>query len=425
MSRFYKLTIKKVTEILLILLLITLLFSNVLSELILIFLILIFLHHCNLRNFIEQTREPVIFTFLIFFLVLIINSIINFENNPSFQRTFFFIRFPIFVLSISYFINQNIINLDIIIKYWGMILLIIFFDLIFQYFNGVNLLGFESIQQGNINRLGGFMNSELKISNLIFHFSTIVFSYFYSKNYYYSKKFTHLSLFFLFISVIVIFLTAERSNFISSFIFFILIIIIVSFHNKKLFTNFLVIILILTPFLLYSNNNLTKRMITDLIPKLELFKKDKDKSFLYKDSHYFAHYSTAYQIFQNNKLFGVGLKNFRNFCDNDNFNNDIHPDWINKKCSTHPHSFYFEFISELGIIGLLTILIAFTIAYYNFFKIFLKTRDFFLLFNSLIILIYFIPIPRGSFFNNWNAIIFWTIFGILYARYIKLKNKNV
>ena len=415
---------KKIIEILLIILPISLLFSNVLAEAILFILILIFLVQINLKYFFNSIKNFIFIFLIIFWILLILNSLINIENNPSYERAIFFIRFPLYILAINFFINKKNINLNKIFNYWRIIFFIIFFDLIFQYFNNVNLFGFEAIQQDGIKRLGGFMNDELKISNLIFHFSSIIFSYFFSKSYNISKKLTYFSLLFLFFSVVLIFLSAERANFITSICFLFIVFIIISFHNIKFYTNIFIIFLITLYILFNLNNNLTKRMVVNIVPNIKLLENHSGKSFLNQDSHYFAHYSAAYQIFQNNKIFGVGLKNFRNFCDNDNFNDKIHPSWQTRKCATHPHSFYFEILSELGITGFLSILIFFSIAFFNFYKVFFKTKDIFLLFNSLIIAMYFLPIPRGSFFNNWNAIIFWTIFSFLYARFKSLENKN-
>ena len=43
-------------------------------------------------------------------------------------------------------------------------------------------------------------------------------------------------------------------------------------------------------------------MINDVVKKFELIKIDKNDYFLKKNSHYFAHYSVAYQIYEKNKL---------------------------------------------------------------------------------------------------------------------------
>lgn len=213
------LTSKKIIEILFIILPIGLLFSNTLSESILIILLLISFFKIKLKQFLLITKNLLIFLLILFWLYLIINYLINYEKNPSIERTFFFIRFPLYILAIHYFINYLKININKIFYYWTIILLIIFFDLIFQYFNEKNILGYQSIQQGNIFRLGGFLDDELKIANLIFHFAGLIFSYYFSKNYNTSKNKTFLCLIFLFISLVIIFLTGERSNFITSAFF--------------------------------------------------------------------------------------------------------------------------------------------------------------------------------------------------------------
>ena len=109
-------------------------------------------------------------------------------------------------------------------------------------------------------------------------------------------------------------------------------------------------------------------------------------------------------------MFDVGLKNFRNFCDDESLNSKINPIFQNKKCATHPHKvFTFEILSEIGLFGLFLLLLLFVTLFYQVLKIYFKTKNYFLLLNSFIILVYFIPfLPRGSFFTNWNAIIFWT-----------------
>ena len=142
-----------------------------------------------------------------------------------------------------------------------------------------------------------------------------------------------------------------------------------------------------------------------------------DKSYLNKDSVYFAHYSAAYQLFQKNKFFGVGLKNYRKFCNNSEFNKNIHPSHHGRKCATHPHNFYFEFLSEIGFLGFFLIMSFFIYSFYTF----LKYKNNFLVLSSVILIVNFIPfLPRGSFFTNWNAIILWTVFAFIFSRCIKL-----
>ena len=161
---------KQITEIILILLPIALLFSNIVAEFFVIGLIIIYFLNLNSKVFFKNLREPIFLLILFFWLYLILNFFINFEKNPSLERTIFFIRFPLLILSISFFINNLNINLKKIFGFWGVIILIICIDLIFQFFTQANSFGYKAIPQGAIYRLGGFMGDELKISNLVFHF---------------------------------------------------------------------------------------------------------------------------------------------------------------------------------------------------------------------------------------------------------------
>ena len=70
----------------------------------------------------------------------------------------------------------------IILSSWLIIFLIVTFDLIFEIFNGKNILGFESYMPG---RLAGFYNDELKIGHFYYAFILIVLTHFFNL---FSKK---------------------------------------------------------------------------------------------------------------------------------------------------------------------------------------------------------------------------------------------
>ena len=228
---------------------------------------------------------------------------------------------------------------------------VILFDIFFQYIFGKNLLGYQSILHGDFMRLGGFLDDELKISNLIIHFFVPIFSYFHFKSDFNKKNVLLLFLFFL-VTYIIVLLTGERSNFITFSIFIVLYIL---FTNLRKFLMYFLIIGALFVLILSQtiDDGLKKRMTNNIFTTFkESFFGDSEKGFLYKNNQYFAHYSAALQINQDYPLFGVGLKNFRVFCKDEKYKLKIHPDFQNRYCSTHPHNFYFEIISEAGYLGL-------------------------------------------------------------------------
>ena len=417
-----KLNIKFI-EFLLIILPITLLFSVTISELTIVVVLSLSIFYSNKINLIKSFNEPIIIFLCLFWFYLFINFSINYENEPSILRTIFFGRFIFLVICLNLIINNFEINLEKIFKFWLFILIIVCFDLFLQFYTQKNILGFQSFKlTDEIFRLGGFMNDELKISNIIYNFGLLIFAYFSFNNQ--NNSFHKYNFLLLILIILTIFITGERAHFISSILFLFFFIIFGELNFKKIIIIFSCFLIFISFFVL-NKKELSNRMIFNINDKVNLFKLEKDKSYLNKDSRYFAHYSVAYQIFEENKYFGVGLKNFRKFCNNNKYDKDVYPNWIDRKCSTHPHNFYFEIIAELGGIGLLFILSFLVYSFYKFLKIYYISKNKFLLFNIFIILIYFVPfIPRGSFFNNWNAIIFWTIFSILYSSYNKSKKIN-
>ena len=148
------------------------------------------------------------------------------------------------------------------------------------------------------------------------------------------------------------------------------------------------------------------------------------------DSSYGRLWESGYLLFEKNKIFGVGLKNYRVDCDNQI---DPRPESIPQFCSSHPHNFFLEILSETGLVGFFIFFIFF--AYLIFYlkdKIkSLKNDEFFKKYSSLlygnilILLIYVWPLKTsGSFFTTWNGSFFWLNLGIaLLITKGKIKNK--
>ena len=139
---------------------------------------------------------------------------------------------------------------------------------------------------------------------------------------------------------------------------------------------------------------------------------------------YGAHYITAYQIFKDYPIMGSGIKTFRIVCQYKKYENYNIPR-IKDRCATHPHNVILEFLSELGIIGALLFLFFFSYLIFVNFISYLKNKNNFLLGLIVISTFYYFPIlPRGSFFTNWGAIVFWTMISLLISFKDIKNNKN-
>jgi len=401
---------------------ISLLFSNIISEIIILLITIIFFLSVKKKEVLKVINNKVIFFLLILTLYFVVNYFINFDKNPSITRSLLFIRFPLYVISLSYFLNSGSVNNKKIFYYWGGLVFITCLDLQLQNITGKNILGYNHIAEGSIIRLGGFLNDELKISNFINSFFVISLG----AIFFYKKNNINLILIFLFIFTILysVFITGERANFIALLLFLVGFLIISSLRKYAALMFFTLAILIVFNYSELKKNSMFERMLfqnVDLIKDSLIINHNKDakspenKGFLYKNNHYFSHYATAWQIFKDYPVVGVGLKNFRVYCSDTAYIDNVYPSYRNKNCATHPHNLYYEILSELGILGTMIFFSFFVYFFYTCLKKSYKQSNMFLYGNTLFLMTYFIPfLPRGSFFTNWNAMIFWTVFAISY-----------
>jgi O-antigen ligase len=293
---------------------------------------------------------------------------------------------------------------------WFSIFLISSIDLLVEYIFGQNLLGNISYFPG---RLAGFLGDELKIGNyyLGFYFLTLAFLLKFFK-----KNFINI-LIIIFISTIA-FLIGERANFlkiISGLFIFLL------FYDKILLKYKMVIfatIFSLSIIFINFNENFKGRY------KLQFYTPLKSEGVYnyLKGSPYGAHFSTAYKIFKNNPISGIGLKSFYFECGKDKYI-DKEFAFNSRRCSTHPHQLHLEILSHIGIFGYLVFLYLFFYLIYIGSRNYLRNKDPFLLAALVFIFVsIFIPVPSGSFFTTYGATIFWLNFGLVLA-FCSKKNK--
>ncbi len=350
-------------------------------------------------------KEKWIWFFLLFILYNIFRSFFATDISVAMLSSISLIRFLTFSLFIFLCI-PSAKNLDFIIKFWIIILILLCIDTLIQYFFYKDIFNFPVIH-GN-SRLSGPFGRHGIIGAYLSYISVPILFYLFSiiKNFSFNKKF--LSLFLIFLLLVTISLTGERLALIiflsSLFVTFLL-----NFRIKIFFVLFILIFFILIN-LYYLSPSFNSRVYQFYLTINN-----------FSDSPWFRLYQSGYLTFKSNVLFGVGLKNYAIFCDNQLIDplpeiNRFHP-----FCSTHPHHLYLEILSETGIIGFLLLSLTFG----NFFtsivnkikklknnKIYAKYKGL-LLGNIFILFIYFWPIKTsGRFFTTWNGSFFWLNLGI-------------
>ena len=123
------------------------------------------------------------------------------------------------------------------------------------------------------------------------------------------------------------------------------------------------------------------------------------------NSQYGLLYEVGIKMYNRNKVFGVGLKNFRH---------EIFKDEYNNAGSNHPHQFHFEILAELGFIGYLSFICFFLFNLYLSIKNYIRGKNLLNLGGTIFIVCSLLPfLPSGSFFTTFGAALFWLNFAIM------------
>jgi O-antigen ligase len=351
--------------------------------------------------------------FLLFNIVLIISSLLSENIFHSLKSSFFFFRFYICCIAIWYAL-ENYKNLLNKFFYSSLIAisitsLSVLYELIFikNFYYSVNNVSVE------LTRLSGFLTKKLVVGSYLTRIGSILFAL--SSIYLLNKKNNFYIFYFgLLCIAITIFISGERTAFFSIFLFFILTLI---YFRKKINIYLGIFFFLLSFFFILNFEPIKKRMIDLTINQLKntmsfewKFEKNDPKDFVYISVHHNAHARSALKMFYDSPVVGHGPNMFRFVC---------HKFLYNKfSCTTHPHNFYLQLLSETGTFGFLFLLIFLIQVSIKIFSgllkpIYSKKNNIkFLLYLSILISI--MPFfPSGNLFNNWLAPQIFLPFGFL------------
>ena len=350
--------------------------------------------------------------FIIFWFYLIMNSIFATDIFNALRGSLSLIRFLLFSLLISYY-GFRVFSFKKVISFWQIILLIVMADIFFQFIFGFNIIGLPK----HGVRFSGFFGNELIAGSYIFKFSAVIIGTLYYKIFFTPSNRTEYlgAVIFCLFSFFVCLITGERMSFILyGTLSIFLLIFILCFKKKFKYLLLFLITTILSLILIFNISNSIKSRYSEMTSILNNF----------NQSSYGKLFNSGYRLWQNNVIFGVGIKNFRVECDKQL--EDILPSNPAQLCSTHPHNLYLELLSETGLVGTFI----FITLFFVYFKGVLsqkiwdlkKKRNCIIL--SLIIssLLIIWPIgTSGSFFTTWNGSYLWIQIGILNHLLIRRK----
>jgi len=320
-----------------------------LSDLSISLISLLFLIYCLKRKNFTYFNHNYFYFFLIFWGYLIFNSIINNFNLDSLKISFFYFRYGVFVIAIISLLDVD----DRFIKYFFYCIFVCFTALVldgfYQYFVGENILGFEGSVRissffGDEKILGSYLS---RIWPIFFGLSIIVLK----KN---DKLFFLLILIFI-LSETLVFISGDRTAFFNINLSAIFIILfskkLFKLRALTLFSTFILLIIIS-----FINPTAKLRVFDQTLNQMNLLNEkennDRENLYIFSKEHT-HHYITAYRMYLDNKILGVGVKNFRKFC------SDARYIESSSSCAPHPHNTYVQILSETGIIGFLFLIAVF------------------------------------------------------------------
>ena len=426
-----KLSMQNISTWLVYLLPITLITGPAIPDISITLIALMFVAHSILTWNVSWIKKSWIKTGIFFWISILFVSFFAYNKQTSLIESFIFIRYILFSIALYSWIlidSKKLKNL----------LIIIFFSLIFitvdsyiQFLRYDPILGFGKDIFGflptHYGRLTGPFNDQVVGAHLskFFFISVFLLIHFYKKN-----KFTKYIFLLYFTAVgLIIYFSGEKMAF-ATFGLAILMVFILFKKERVLFlissiSLFACIFLITKNHISYNDYKIVKSdpYHLGLILKKEFDCSNSDKKcskdievqprfidviYNFKSSVYYQIYYSAYKMWIDNKLTGIGIGNYELICNN-------YAKYQTKKtnygnCSAHPHNNYIQWLTESGLIGFCFFIIFIGALFKSTLKNIYSDSN---KISIITLTIIFWPImSTGSFLKNWNGIETFFIIGI-------------
>lgn len=349
--------------------------------------------------------------FLLFYLYLVVISFFSDSLFLSLKSSLFYIRFGFFYLAVCYFLEHKEHCYKKNIYFLFFILVLIFFDAIFQINMGFNIFNQKLIQD---TRASSFFGDELIMGSYVVRILPIFVSIIY---YFKIKKLINLLPLLWFISIGTILLSGEKNALGLGIILTCIYFLCSDFSYKKKIAGLL--LLIFACYAMLSTVPQIKKRIYTQAKLLSVH-----GHYGIPTVHYF-HYRTAYAMFVDKPFFGHGPKSFRVKCKDTKFN---FGKW---SCSTHPHNMYMQLLSETGIMGFLFIFWLWIYCSFRLITLLVKgnKNNYYHQFNIFVtagVFINLFPISTsGNIFNNWVSFIYFMSIALFLYSLKNTETKNV
>ena len=416
--------------------------NMVLNMNVIIIILLTFLFYGKdvLSQKLSQIDKIILFLFTYIFFNGLMNNFLNFNftdiaaENLVLKKTLLYLRLFLFYFVLRYLIKKEIINYKFLFFSFGFFVLFVSLDILIQFIFGRDIFGYE----GSGRRLSGPFGGEYVAGSFLQRYSLFaIFSFIIFLNF--KKKIIfELSVFFL---ILIITLSIVLAGNRVPLVMFILMLCASFLFQKELRRIFLFLIVVIAFFLshlsttsesyhahyagfkqkgfqilYYLKDKITGQEI--IIPEIA------------QRNSYIKELETGFATSKSNLAFGGGVRSFYWNCSK--IDTKLLTE-INKLggCNSHPHNYYLEIVSNLGLFGLFLISLLFLRIIYQFFKFLFLSKS-----NSkknlaiplfIIFLAEIFPLKTsGSFFTTTNSVfLFFVIAFIVSLTEYKTDLKNI
>jgi O-antigen ligase len=381
------------------------------------------------NNQIKFFKNKLVIYITIFFSFIFINSIIHFTSLDLLLKSLGNFRYLLLSMAVFFILEKISEKQKIFFICFNIIIIsLIALDVLYQFIFYKDIFGFAPGMCNNILpikcvRFSGAFGNELIAGSYLSQIGFLILVLFLNldlKKIYFNSLIKFFLCSFL---LVVILLTGERA----ALLIVILSIFFIFFFKKKIINFFFIFIFLLS--LIFFSSQKIESINTRFIKLFDGWgSTSKHSSIVNKiiESPWSFHYQAAIELFLEKPIFGHGPKSFRIMCENTNIDKKTREqkDYyrVYRACSTHPHNYLLEFLSEHGVVGGVFFIGLIFIVFTSIYKKCINDKDnnlpILIGIGSLILAIFFPFKPSGSFLSTFNASMLFYIFGF-FLHYLK------
>ena len=417
-------------------------------------------------------KDLLSYLILIFFSLIFFSSLANYSlGEPKFISSIIFIKYLFFTFIVKKLIEEKIINLKYFLYAAAAVSIIISLSVIIEWILDFKIDEFllygdayqkcsrEVLSTGIVDLTeacaknnwavyearslkrfnSGLFFSEKIAGGFITRFGVFVFFLLFYLKDIKSYKFKNYIIFFiiLFLCQLSSLVTGNRMTFILFILMNFLYFFTIDIDKKKLIVFFVSISIVLSiavfnkslhnQYLSFYDNS--KFLVTNFNKFVIKDTTQEEKSNPEYKQHGSGHrylFKTSVHIWKENKFLGTGYKSFRVKC------NDFHTNSVYGACSNHPHNYYLELMSEIGIFSIFLLFIIVLTIIFRYIKYtslkYDKNNSLNFFFYSAFLISFLVEMfpfrSSGSFLTTSNSAYIFLMLGVLISNNLIQKSKK-